>query len=84
MIIKHKTFEQMKCFRSANVMKNTIIINTFNSDNTNIPMIKARHLQIMTTTANEILTFEPRINIPIVANFAFFTFITFGNINFFT
>ena len=39
----HKIFQQMNCIRFANVMNNTAIINTFNSDNINISNIKTQH-----------------------------------------
>ena len=38
-----------------------MIINTFNSDNSNIAKIKTQHSQIMTTITNRILKFEPMI-----------------------
>ena len=38
----------MNCITLANVMNNTTIINTFNSDNSNIANIKSHRQQIMT------------------------------------
>ena len=71
----------MNCFRFANVMNSTNIINTFNSDNSNIANIKTKHRQIMTTITNRILKFKPMIKKPIVADDIFFTIITFSRIN---
>ena len=51
----------MNCFRSANVMNNTTIIDTFNSDNSNITKIKAQYCQIMETITNGILKLNPRL-----------------------
>ena len=79
-MIKHRIFEQMNCFRFANVVNKTRIINTFNSDNRNIANIKTKHCKIMTTITNRILKFELKIKKPIVTDNAFFTVITFRNI----
>ena len=51
----------MNSFRFLNVMKNTKIINTFNSGNSNITNIKMQHCQIMTTNTNKVLKFDPII-----------------------
>ena len=74
----------MNCIGFANVMNNATIINTFNSDNINMPKIKIQHRQIMTTITNRILKFEPILKIPIVACKTFYTVITFSNIDSFT
>ena len=58
-------------------MNNTKIIKIFNSDNSNIVKIRTQNLQIMTTTTNEILKFEPMLKIPIKVDNTFFTIITF-------
>ena len=71
----------MNCFRSANVMHNTAIINILNSDNSNVANINTQHCQMMTTIANRDLIFKPMIKVPIVANHTFFTIITFSRIN---
>ena len=42
-------------------MTNTTIINTFNSDNSNIAYINTEHCQIMTTIADRMLKFKPMI-----------------------
>ena len=60
------------------------MINTFNSDNSNIANIKAQHQQIMTIIKNRFLKFEPMINLPIVAGDSFFIVITFSNSNSYT
>ena len=78
--MNHKIFKQMNCFRSANAVNNTTIIDTFNSDNSNITKTNARLSQLMTTIANKILKFEPTINLSKKANYLFFTVITFSNI----
>ena len=62
----------------------TTTISTFHGDNSDITHIKAQYCQIMTMITKGILKFEPVIKIPIVANYAFFTVITFSNINSFT
>ena len=79
--MKHKIFQQMNCTRFANVMNNTTIINTFNSDNNIMAKIKTQHCQLMTTIANRILKFKPMIKIVIVTNYTFFTVFTFSKIN---
>ena len=73
----------MKCVRFANVMNNKAIINTLNSNNSYVTYIKLQHRQIVITTKYIILKFEPIIKKLIVANYTFFTVITFSNINFF-
>ena len=47
MIINHRIFLQTNCFRCVNVMNNTTIIKTFNSDNSNIAYIKTQHMAMM-------------------------------------
>ena len=74
----------MNCIGFANVMNNTIIINIFNSDNSNISKIKTQHHQIMTTITDRILKFKPMIKTSVVANYTSFTAITFSNISSFT
>ena len=64
-------------------MNNTVIINTFDSDNSNIAYIKTQHRQTMATIAYRILKFEPMIKKSIVANQTFFTANTFSNDNYF-
>lgn len=51
----------MNYIRFDDVIKNTTIINTFNSDNSNLANIKTHHQKIMTTIANTFLKFEPII-----------------------
>ena len=53
-------------------MINTMIIDTFNRDNSNIAIIKTR-CQIMTAITNRILKFTPMIKKPIVAVNTLFT-----------
>ena len=71
----------MNSFRFSNVMNNTAIINTFNSDNRNIAYIKIQHCQIMAIVTNRILKFKPMIKKPVVADNILFTVITFTNFN---
>ena len=52
-------------------MNNTIIINTFNSDNDNIVKIKAQYCQIMKNITNGILKLETIMKILIVANYTY-------------
>ena len=49
----------MNCLKFANVIKNTSIINIFNSDNGNITFIKTQHRQIMTTIFLKKMKFIP-------------------------
>ena len=70
----------MHCFRLANVVNNATIINTINSNNSNIAKIKTQHHEIMPTVANGILKFEPIIKKPIVTSYKFLNVITFSNI----
>ena len=72
------------CFNFANFMKDTSMINFFNSGNRNIAKIKSQHHQVITTITSEIMKLKPTIKIPIVTNDTFFTVITFSEINFFT
>ena len=65
-------------------MNNTAIINTFNSDNSNIASIKTQHQQILTTITNGFVKFEPMIKMSIVIDNTFFTVIHFSNIISFT
>ena len=70
----------MNCIRFGNAINNTMIINTFNSDNSNI-------IKTMTTSSNhdnKILKFKPMIKKSIVVHYTFFTAITSSNINSFT
>ena len=62
----------MNCFRFANAMDNTTIINTFDSEKNNIANIKTQHCQIMATITNEILRFELVIKIIILVNYIFY------------
>ena len=71
----------MNCFRFANVMNNTKLMNFFNSDKIHIANIKTQHSQIITTITNIVSTFEHRIKKIIVANHKLFTVITFSRIN---
>ena len=52
----------MNCFRSVSAVNNTTIVNTFNSDNSNIAYIK---IQIVKSW--QPLKFEPMIKIPVEA-----------------
>ena len=61
-------------------MNNTMIINVFNSDNSNIAYNKRKNYQIMTAIAYRILKFESMIKKAIMENYAFFTFITLSRI----
>ena len=56
-------------------MNNTRIINTFNTDNSNIANIKNNII------TKRFLKFKLTIKIPIVANYTFFTVINYSNIN---
>ena len=76
-----QNFLQINCFGFANVMNNTIIINTFNSDNSNIANVKTEHHQIITTITNMILKSKPMIKEPIMAGNKLFAVITFSRIN---
>ena len=71
----------MNCSRFANVMNNTTISSSFNSDNSNIANSKTQHRQIITTITYRILKFEPLIKKPIVTNYTFCTVITTASIN---
>ena len=44
--------------------------------------IKTQNRQIMTTITNGILKFEPMIKLPTVANYIFFTVLTFNKMNY--
>ena len=70
--------------RFANVMNNTAIITTFNSDNINIVNIKKQHCRIIRIIRIRILKFKSMIKKTIVADNTFFTVITFSRINSFT
>ena len=50
-------------------MNNATIINTFNSDNSNIT--KIQHSHIMATITNGIWRFKSMIKIPILTNYRF-------------
>ena len=69
----------MNRIRFANIENNTIIINTCNSDNSNIATTKTQNRKIMTTITNRI--FKPMIKKRIGTNYTFFNVITFRNIN---
>ena len=56
-------------------MNNTRIINTFNTDNSNIANIKNNII------TKRFLKLKLTIKIPIVANYTFFTVINYSNIN---
>ena len=58
-------------------MNNTVIVNTFNSNNSNIPKIKTQYQLIMTTITNRFWKFEPIIKIPEATNHTFFVVIIF-------
>ena len=49
----------MNCFRLANAMNNTTIINPLNSENIIIVKVKTQNCQIMAIIANKILKLEP-------------------------
>ena len=53
-------------------MNNTIVINIFDNDNSNIAYIKTQHHQIMANITHRILKFETMIKKPIVTNHIFF------------
>ena len=74
----------MGCFGVADVTNNAMIINTFNSDNSNSAKIKTQNCQIMTTITNRILKFKPMIGMTIVTNYTFLIVLTFSNIISFT
>ena len=74
----------MNCFRFANVMSNTIIINSFNSDDSSNTKIKTHNFQMMTTITETIFKFKPMIEKLITTNHIFFVAITCSNITFFT
>ena len=65
-------------------MNITAIINSFNSDNSNIANVKKQHRQIMTVITDRIFRFEPMIENLIVSNYTFFTVNAFIRINSFT
>ena len=67
----------MNCFRFPNVINNSTIINTFNSDNSNIANINTQRRQSMTTITNKISKFTPIIKKPLVAGNTFFTVILY-------
>ena len=54
-------------------MNNTKIINTSNSDHSDIAKIKTQHHQIVRTILNKMSIFEPISKIPIIADNTFFT-----------
>ena len=58
-----------------------MVINIFNSDNSNTTEIMTKYTPIVTNIANEILKFKSIVKKPIVTNHTFFTVITFCNIN---
>ena len=64
-------------------MHNAKIINTLNSDNSNIAYTKTQHHHIMKNITSKILKFKPVIEKPLVKHHIFFAVITFSNINFF-
>ena len=59
----------MICVKFANVMNNATIINTFNSDNSNITKTQQSH--IMATITNGIWRFKLMIKIPMLTNYRF-------------
>ena len=67
----------MNCFRFANFINKTAIINTFNSEKSNVTDIKPQYRQFMTTIKKRILKFKPMIKMPITADNTFFTVISF-------
>ena len=74
----------MNCFRFANAIKDTLVINIFKSDNSSITKTKTQNYHVMKTMIYRILKFQPMIEKPMVTNYTFFTVITFNNINSFT
>ena len=75
----------MNCFKFANTMNNTMIINIFNNDNSSIPYIKTSHSQIMATIAYIALKyialkFESMIKNPKLTNHTFFAVVIFSKI----
>ena len=63
-------------------MNNAMIINIFNSDDSNNAYIKTQHCQIMTTSAYITLKLESMIKKEIVRNREFFAIVTFSKINY--
>ena len=61
-----------------------MIINIFNSDNSNIAYIKIQNYQIMGTIAYRILKCKSMVKEAIMGNHAFLTSITVSMNNFFT
>ena len=74
-------FQQIYCNRFAKVMKNTIIISTFNGVSSNIANTKIQHQQTTTNITKKLWKFKPMIEIATVTNNTFFYFITFNNTN---
>ena len=70
----------MNCFRFDNVINNTMIIN---SDNSNTACIKTQNRQIMTAIANIMLKFQPILKKTIMTNHTFFAVVTFRKISYF-
>ena len=54
-----------------------MVINIFNSDNSNTTEIMTKYTPIVTNIANEILKFKSTVKKPIVTNHTFFTVTTF-------
>ena len=80
-IIKYRIFQQTNCFRFANVINNTTMINHFYNDNDNTDNIKTLYCQIIKIIAKEILKFNPMIKKSTVTNHTFFAVVTFSRTN---
>ena len=65
-------------------MNNTTIINTFNSDNSNITNINTKLLKIMTTITGITLKYKKMIAKKVVTNLTLCTVIIFSRIKSFT
>ena len=65
-------------------MNNTTIINTFNSDNSNITNINTKLLKIMTTITGITLKYKKMIAKTVVKNLTLCTVIIFSRIKSFT
>ena len=63
---------------------NSISLKCVLRDDRNMANIKTQHHQIVTTITNRFLKMKPMVKVPVMANNAFFTAITFSKIGFFT
>ena len=58
-----------------------MLLNPFNTNNSNIANIKTKHLYTMTNITNRISKFKPMKKKLMVTNYKFSTVITFSSIN---